>query len=192
MDDGSSRGDPSHPMIKFAGDIGAIKEGVKGLKDGQDKLTSTVSDLHTQMVTKDDCSDHREVLCKKLDAKADANAARAANAARVEADKAQNWLVRWGKKAGAITAIIGLILLCGGTLLALSRFIASVESTLAQDRKVQASQTRQVMRELKRPRDPVIVTQPILVYPDAGVRRYRPRRRYPTRAAGAKRPRRTP
>lgn len=162
MPDNGSRGEPSHPMITFAADIGAIKKGVENLEKGQEEVDQKVSGLHqtvADLVTKEDCAGHREALT-----------------VAEESEAAGSLIDRVGKKAGAILAILALLGTLGGVLLVLSRFIGSVERTLEKDRAEQKQVTQKMLKRLDKPQRPVIVHQPVYIYPDAGPRR-RPRRR---------------
>lgn len=179
------RGDPSYPMLQVFKDIGSIKKGIENLEGGQGELDQKVSGLHrtvADLVTKEDCKDHRDVFCKKVDAKLEVVAVAVAE----EPTGAKNGLLeRMGKKAGALMAILALLGVVGGGLLVLSRFIGSVERTLAADRKEQKQVTAKMLKQLAKPQEPVVVREKVYVYPDAGPRR-RPRRR-PRRTLPAKR-----
>lgn len=161
----------SYPMLKFAEDLGHIKRGVHNLEDGQQELDEKVSGLYRtvgNLVTKEDCQAHRaetEVIVPEAAATAP-----------------PPLLDRMAKGAKSVTAILVLAGLLGGLLLAGSRFVSSVERALARDRAAQESARESLIQELKRAQEPVIVHQPVYIYPDAGTRRRR-RRRRPVRPA---------
>lgn len=157
-------------------DIGKIQKGIENLEGGQEEVNNKVSGLHQQMsrlVTKDECEGHRAEFEEQL---------------APEAPAPSGLLERMGKNAKSITAIIILGSLAGGLLLGLSRVIGSVEALMTTQRQEQKAATKRVLQQLQKP--PVIIHQPILVYPDAGPpprRRMRtPRRRPRTRRPPAR------
>lgn len=161
--------DPSYPMLKIVEDLGAIKEGVSTLKP-------KVDEIHSSMVTKEDCKDHRDALCKKVDAKL-----KVVSPQEIDEPEKAGLLERVGKKAGAIAAILTLVGLVGTALLVLSRMVARVDHVLAAQQVEDKQSRARFLKEIRRAPEPVIVHQPILVYPDAGLRRARRPHRRPAR-----------
>jgi len=175
---------PSHPMLQVFKDIGSIKTGIANLEGGQAELDGKVSGLHhtiAGLVTSDECEAHRDALEASME--------------MAEGPTAQlppggpGLLERAGKHAKAITAILVLLGMVGGILLVMSRLVGSVERTLAADRQAQKAVQAQVLQELKKPQEPVVVREKVYVYPDAGARR---RRRRPVRRRRVPRTKRTP
>jgi hypothetical protein len=182
MNDGGRRVDETARIL------GRIEAGVENLKEGQNETNEKVSGLHrtvADLVTKDDCKDHRVVLCKKFDAKLEAQAVEDTTEAFVAQPGP---LERLGKKAGAIAAILGLVGMLLAGLIWFSRLIGSVERTLAADRQAQKVATKKMLEELRRPKPSVVVHQPVLVYPDAGIRDRWRRARWRRRAAKRRTP----
>jgi hypothetical protein len=171
-------------MLQLYKDIGSIKTGIKGLEGGQGELDQKVSGLHrtiADLVTKDDCRDHRDTICSKIEAVTDEPEE------VTGVTESPGTLERVGRKAGAILAVLALLGTLGGGILVLSNFIGSMKRTLDRDRMVQQQVTQKVLQRLDEPPKPVVVHQPVYVYPlDAGVRRRRPRRR-PRRRASPRR-----
>lgn len=167
--------DDRHPSLRLAQDLGAIKQGVKTLDEGQREVDRKITGLQrtvATLVTKEDCRTHRVDLMDRVK--------RASGAIRTMAPGARPGLLESaGRKAGAIAAILALLSMLLGGLVVLSRFVGQVERTLETSRKEQAAQTTEVLRELRAPKPPTVIYQSVPVYPDAGSRHRRRRRRSP-------------
>jgi hypothetical protein len=141
-------------MLQFAQDIGTIKKGVANLEKGQGEVNQKVSGLHAtvaNLVTREECVGRHEDL----------------------EEVPGGLLERLGKKAGSLMTIIALVAALGGGLLMFARFLSKVETSL----DVSAEQQRKAFLKLSEPPKPVIVHQPVYIYPDAGPPdRRRPRR----------------
>lgn len=162
------RDEPSHPMMQMVRDIASIETTLTDVKP-------KVDEMHREMVTKEDCKDHRQTMCQKFDAKLEA----AEESTGVPQVPTNGWLERAGKHAKSLTAIGALIVGVVVALVWMGRFVLSMEQTMTLDRAEQKQANAKMLKVLRTPApDPVVVPQPILVYPDAGVRRRRrPRRR---------------
>lgn len=163
--------EPSHPLLRFAQDIGEIKAGVRSLDDGQRRADKKITDLNrsvAHLVTREDCQAHRDDVTEKIDTAlfATVEPATAPRNRRTLLDLA-------GQKAGAIAAILTLLSMLIVGVIVVSRFVGSLERAIDQDRKQQQMATEQVLSELRKTAAPVVVQPAAPVKPDAG----RPRRR---------------
>jgi hypothetical protein len=186
-------------MLKFAGDIGKIAEGVENLKDGQKEADEKLSNVHRrmdEMVTKPDCREHRDNLRRDVTGQFEAKleTAFAEEEPIVSGPppvQSNGFLDRAAKNAKAITAILIFLGVAGGAILWFARTVAQLDERWATASQRQKAQTKAVLEELRKPQEPLIVYQPIELKPDAGMesrrmrwRRLRVERR---RAAAARR-----
>jgi hypothetical protein len=160
--------------IRLAQDIGAIKQGVKTLGEGQKEVDRKITGLQRaigDLVTRDDCRSHRADLADRV-RRPVPSGSRSAIRERLGP------LELLGRKAGAVTAIFGLLAMMVVGTIVVARFVSSLERALERDRVEQKRQTGQVLNEIRsREPQPIIIQNRPVVPPDAGTGRRRTRRK---------------
>ena len=158
-------------LFRLAQDVGSIKQGVKQLEDGQREVDRKITGLQRSvagLVTREDCKASRQDLTARIAVE---------RPRRPPSSERPAWLETAGKKAGAASAILGLLAMLVVGLVLVSRFVSSVERAIEADRKEQLRQTTQVLDEIRSSqRPPIIIQQPAQPPPDAGPARKRRRR----------------
>jgi len=165
-------------------DIGTIKKGIEGLEDQNETLTKKVDQLNGKAVTHDECHARSGKICDKvdktnnkideikeimkqeiLDTKAEVSQVTCSGPAKEN----KPWILRAGKYAGAIAAVLALLGMLGGGILMLSRFISQVETSLTTSRRETIERGKRFDRRLKsldrRYAEPVVVPVPIPMAP---------------------------
>jgi hypothetical protein len=87
-------------------------------------------------------------------------------------------LARAAENAGSITKILTLVSVLGVGLWAVHKFVVRMETALDRQSGQQTQATKRLMTRLDTPMEPQVVYVPVVVKPDAGVRRRPPRRAY--------------
>lgn len=152
-------------LIRFASDIGEIRQGVKGLEEGQRRVDKKITGLQrnvADLVTKADCSAHRDEVTERIDTALFAREERG----EIPAASPPAMLEAAGRKAGEITAILTLVAMLVGGVVVIARFVSSLEMAIDKDRRVQENTNRQILDELKRARYRPAAIAP---QPDAGI-----------------------
>lgn len=168
--------DDRHPSLRLAQDIGAIKQGVKTLDEGQREVDRKITGIQrtiATLVTKEDCRTFRGDLTDRI------KRPPSGSSKPLPADARPTLLEMAGRKAGAIAAILALLSMMLGGLVVLSRFVSSLERTMEVSRAQQAKRTDELLHQLRQPRQPIVIQQQVPARPDAGA----PRRRRRTRRA---------
>lgn len=171
--------DQTSSLIRFAEDIGEIRAGVKTLDEGQRRVDKKITGLQrnvADLVTRADCSAHRDEVTERIDT---ALFAREARGEIPSAAPAPTLLELAGRKAGAIAAILSLVAMLAVGLVVVSRVVASLERAIDRDRKAQAATTRRLIDEVRKARHPAAA--PPAWHPDGGIPARRPTA--PTRRA---------
>lgn len=158
-----SEPESSHPMIRFAQDLGSIKAGVKALDEGQRRVDKKITGLYRtvgELVTKSDCRQLRDSVAKKI-----AITASSANGT----PERHGLLESAGKKAGAIAAILSLLAMVAVGMVVVSRFISSLERALDATREAQQRSSSLLLHELRQQaKVSAVASEPIYLPPDAG------------------------
>lgn len=174
----SPQREPDDLLIRFAQDIGTIREGVRNLDEGQRKVDKKITGLQrtvAELVTRADCKARHADVTERIDT---ALFAAAQPAPPQEQGKA-GILELAGKKAGAIAAILSLLAMIVVGVVVIARFVGSLERAIDADRKAQETANKELVQALRGSSKPVAPALPAVApEPDAGptTRRRRGRR----------------
>lgn len=163
--------------MQFAEDIGAIKSGIASLETSQARTEKKITGLQqavSGLVAKEDCREHRQRINGRVDALQGPD-----RTAAVAAESRASLLEKLGKNAGALTAIITLVGIMVGGAIATARLVASVEAVLDKERRASSAQMTQILDEVRKQPEPVVVHEKVYVQPDAGPAKRRQRKRRP-------------
>lgn len=171
----------SYPLLKVYNDIGKITKGIEGLEkgqgelvDGQREVEQKITGLHKSvaaLVTREEC----EANCSELEERVEEVAACAGAAKELAKDK-PGLLARAANNAGDITKIMTLVVSLLVGLYMMHKFMIRLESAMDRTTAKATEATKKLKQRLDKPQTPQVVYVPVVVKPDAGVRRRRPRR----------------
>jgi len=158
--------------------ISHIKETVDGVNGKVDSIGRELMELSSSTVKRDECTKRTKMITDSMSALAhDLQQQQPQEVEEVEEQKP--WLQRVKENATAIITIFTLIGLLGAGVYKLAHVIVKVESALAQQSQTTVQQTKTLKQELRKIDKTRVVYVPMPVYPDAGVkpRRYKRRNR---------------